>query len=897
MATVIKHYGIKRRSGRYPWGSGQDPFQRGGDFLGAIDDMKSKGMTDGEIAASMGLNTRELREFRSIAKNEQRAANAALAYRLKEKGYSNVAIGERMKINESSVRSLLDPLLQEKAASTGMTAIVLKDAVDKKQFIDIGEGTQHHLGIAKTKLNTAVAMLKEEGYVVHEIKVQQVGTGKYTTMKVLAPPGTDWVTVKDNRDKISMVDDYSEDGGRSFLGLEPVRSIDSGRVLIRYAEEGGASKDGIIELRRGVEDLDMGDASYAQVRVAVDGKYYMKGMSIYSDNMPSGYDAIYNTTKIKGTPVTDVYKLMKDDPDNPFGAMLRQKHYIDTNGNEQLSALNMVGYVPGAGEEGSWGKWSKILPSQVLSKQSTGLAKQQLALAVKLRQEEFDEIMALTNPTIQREMLRAFADGADAASVHLKAAGLPRQATQILLPFNSIKENQVYAPNFRNGEAVVLIRYPHGGTFEIPELIVNNRNREAKGLIGAAKDAVGINPKVANQLSGADFDGDTVVVIPNNQGRIRTSSPLGGLKNFDPKVSYKGYEGMKKITPDGMQMEMGKISNLVTDMTIRGAKPAEIARAVRHSMVIIDSEKTEHGLNYKQSYLDNGIGQLKEKYQGKSTAGAATLISRAGATVRVDKRKEGQYITDPKTGKKRRVLIDPETGVKLYEVVGGTYVNRYGKTVKSVTKTKRMSIVDDAYELSSGTRIEDIYASHANSLKSMANKARVAMLRVKDIPYSPSAAKTFDPEVRSLTTKLKAAIRNKPLERKAQVMANVWIKVKRDANPGMDKATLKKIKAQALEEARARYGAKKQTIQITDREWLAIQAGGVSPTKLKSILTNTDTAKVKERAMPRKATVMTPTKMTKARTMMITGYTPSEIAEALGVAVSTITSALESEGG
>lgn len=894
MAKVVKHYGIKRRSGRYPWGSGKDPYQRGGGFLKQYGKLKEQGMSDVEIAAAWGITTTELRQHRSIANNEQRAADAALAYRLKEKGYSHVAIGERMGINESSVRSLLDPVLLEKANSTAMTATVLKDAVDNKQFIDVGVGTELYLGVSKVKLNTALAMLKEEGYEVHEIKIPQVGTDRYTTMKVLVPPGTDIKTVHENRDQISMVDSYSEDGGRSFLGLEPPRSLSGDRVLIRYAEEGGIDKDGVIQLRRGVEDLDMGDSSYAQVRVAVDGKYFMKGMAIYADDIPPGYDAVYNTNKSKGTPVSEVYKPMKDDPDNPFGAVLRQKHYIDADGKEQLSALNVVGYVPGAGEEGAWGKWSKTLSSQVLSKQSTGLAKQQLDLAIKLRQEEFDEIMSLTNPTIQREMLRAFADGADAAAVHLKAAALPRQASQVLLPFNSIKENQVYAPNFRNGESVVLIRHPHGGTFEIPELIVNNRNAEAKGLIGNAKDAVGINPKVANQLSGADFDGDTVIVIPNNQGRIRTSSPLGGLKNFDPKVTYKEFDGMKRITPNGMQIEMGKVSNLITDMTIKGAKPDEIARAVRHSMVIIDSEK--HGLNYKQSYLDNGIGQLKEKYQGKATAGAATLISRSSSVIRVPKRREGVYVKDPKTGKTKRVLIDPDTGEKLYEDVSTTYVDRHGKTRRTTSEVTRMGYVSDAHKLSAGTRMEDIYADHANKLKYMANTARKTMLKVQDIPYSRSAAKTFDPEARSLTTKLKAALRNKPLERKAQLMANKWIAAKREANPDMDKATLKKIKAQALEEARARYGAKKQAIQITDREWLAIQAGAVSPTKLKSILNNTDTTKVKERAMPRKATVMTPTKMTKARTMMITGYTPSEIAEALGVAVSTVTSALESEG-
>ncbi len=234
--------------------------------------------------------------------------------------------------------------------------------------------------------------------------------------------------------------------------------------------------------------------------------------------------------------------------------------------------------------------------------------------------------------------------------------------------------------------------------------------------------------------------------------------------------------------------------------------------------------------------------------------------------------------------------------MKLYEETGGTYVNKKGKTVKRTTKTTRMADVDDAYKLSSGSKMENLYADHANGLKSLANRARKAALGTSDIPYSPSAAKTFEPEAKSLSAKLSVAIRNKPLERKAQIMAAKIVKAKKEANPDMDKATLKKLKAQALEESRTRYGAKKQDIQITDREWQAIQAGAVSPTKLKSILSNTDTAKVKERALPRTNTVMTPTKMTRARAMMATGYTPSEIADALGVAVSTVTSAMEAEG-
>ena len=815
-----------------------------------------------------------------------------MAYRLKVKCYSNVAIGERMGINESSVRSLLNPALKDRASSTAVTSTVIKDAVDTKKYIDVGIGIEQHLGISGTKLNNAVAMLREKGYEIHSLQIPQVGTGKYTTMKILTPPGTSWSEVQKNQDQISMIDDYSEDGGRSFLGLEPIRSINSNRIMIRYGDEGGSDKDGIIQLRKGVEDLDLGHATYAQVRIGVDGKYYMKGMAMHANDVPTGYDVVYNTNKQKGTARADVYKLMTEDPDNPFGTTLRQKHYIDANGKEQLSALNIVGSVPGAGEEGSWGTWSKNLSSQVLSKQTSALAKQQLGLTVKLSQEEFDEIMSLTNPSVKKALLQTYADGADSSAVHLKAAALPRQASQVLLPFNSIKDGEVYAPNYRNGEPVVLIRYPHGGIFEIPELIVNNRNPEAKGSIGSAKDAIGINSEVAKRLSGADFDGDSVVVIPNTKRYIKTSTALTGLKDFDPQIAYAGYEGMKTISSPVKQMEMGKISNLITDMTIKGASPSEIARAVRHSMVVIDAEK---GLNYKQSAIDNGISNLKEKYQGKSTAGAATLLSKASSEIRVPERREGKFIIDPKTGKKKRVYVDPETGQKLYEETGRTYVDRKGKVVKSRTKTTRMAEVDDAYKLSSGTVMERVYATHANKLKGFANKARQAILRTKAIPYSSSARKTFLPEYKTLTDKLALAFRNKPLERKAQIMANNWITAKKRANPNLDPADLKKIKYQALEEARARYGAKKPDMPITDREWLAIQSGAISPTQLKKILANTDTKKLKERALPRIATVMTPTKMTRARTMLASGYMPSEIADALGVAVSTITSALESE--
>jgi len=837
------------------------------------------------------MNTRQLREQRSIARAQKRAADAAQAMRLKEKGYSNVAIGERMGINESSVRSLLDPALKERASSTATTALMLKDAVDNKGLIDIGVGVETHLGISRTKLNTAAAMLVEEGYTVHTIQVQQVGTGKYTNIKVLAPPGTTLSEVSKNRADIKMINQYSEDRGRTFLGIEPPTVISGDRVYIRYGDEGGSDKDGVIQLRQGVDDISLGNAHYAQVRIAVEGNQYMKGMAMYANDIPKGYDIVYNTNKPKGTPIEDVYKPMKNDPDNPFGATIRQRHYIDVNGNDRLSAINRVGSVPGAGEEGSWAKWSKSLSSQILSKQTPALAKQQLDLALAIKQDEFDEIMSLTNPSVRKKLLMTFGDEADAAAVHLKGASLPRQASHVLLPFSSLKPDEVYAPNYRDGEVVALFRHPHGGTFEIPELKVNNRNPEAKGLIGSAIDAVGIHPSVAARLSGADFDGDTVIVIPNKNKSIKTSAPLKGLEDFDPHTMYKAYPGMKVISGPGKQMEMGKISNLITDMTIHGASPDEIARAVRHSMVVIDAEK--HKLNYKQSAVDNNIAELKAKYQGKPTGGASTIVSRASSTVRVDERKEGRYITDPNTGKKRRVYIDPDTGAKLYTETGATYTTRSGKVVKKQTKTTQMAETDDAHKLSSGTRIESIYADYANNLKRMANEARRVATGTKDIPSSPSARKTFADQVTSLKAKLANAYRNKPLERKAQIMANEVIKAKRKENPDMTPDELKKVRFQALEEARARYKANKNDIVITDREWLAIQSGAVSPNTLNRLLANTDTSVLRQKALPKTSTGLPPAKAVRARSMLQLGHTRAEIADALGISLTTLTEALE----
>ena len=135
----------------------------------------------------------------------------------------------------------------------------------------------------------------------------------------------------------------SHDDGETFDKFVYPKSMDSSRLKIRYAEDGGIQKDGVIEIRRGVDDLSLGDSHYAQVRILVDGNRYLKGMAVYSDDLPDGVDVMFNTNKKKGTPTSDVLKKVKDDPDNPFGSLIKaggQSYYIDADGKRQLSLIN-----------------------------------------------------------------------------------------------------------------------------------------------------------------------------------------------------------------------------------------------------------------------------------------------------------------------------------------------------------------------------------------------------------------------------------------------------------------------------------------------------------------------------------------------------------------------------
>lgn len=937
-ATELNHVGVKYRSGRYPHGSGEDPHQHDNCLPAQIDKLKAAGFSEKEIAQHLGMSIQDYRSYRSNLKNQRLAENRTRAYELRQKGYGYTKIGEIMGVNESLVRSWLKTGEEKRQNINQVTADTLKEALKESRFIDIGPGTSSYLGISDTRLNSALKMLRDEGYEVHQFYVDQLGTDYKTTVRALCPPGTTWADVVKNKEQIGLVIGkkiVEEDGSETKMtarGMLPPVSVDPKRVAVKYAEDGGITKDGVMLLRRGVEDLTLGDSRYAQVRVLVGDNHYLKGMAMYGEDkdFPPGVDILFNTNKTKEVPMLakgdedSVLKKIKKDEDNPFGATVAQFSYTDSKGAEHQSPLNLVH------REGDWADWKKTLPSQLLSKQPVALAKQQLDLDYLSKKSEYDEIMALDNPTVRRQLLRSFADDCDASAVHLKAAAMRRQSSNVILPFDDIKPTEIYAPNFRQGEPVVLVRFPHGGRFEMPQLIVNNKIKSAKKAIEDAIDAVGINYQVAEQLSGADFDGDTVLVIPNRSGALKTMKPLTDLKDFDPKIVYKAYDGMPKVGPDTgfhKQDEMGMVSNLITDMTIKGAMadPSEIARAVKHSMVVIDAEK--HNLDWRRSYEENRILELKQKYQmspetGKY-GGASTLISRAKSPVVVPHRSMAYKINQ-----KGKPWYDPSQpeGAKIWRDTGETYKKKVVKTkivindpdspwydpskktgakikiptgeieevVKERTsKSTRMAEESDARKLSSGSKMEEAYADYANSMKSLANKARLTLAKTPTLKYNPSAKKIYQKEVDALNYKLEESKKNKPLERIAQIRANVIVASKKRDNPDMDYDELKKVKSQVLKAMREQTGAKRYEFKITPKEWEAIQAGAITDNKLQAILMAAGTDQIRAYATPKQERGFSASQLSMIKTLKNAGYTQGEIADRFGVSVGTIREALK----
>ena len=939
---VLEHYGMPRRSGRYPWGSGDEPYQHSRDFLGRVEEMRKSGFTytdsetgkrytgDNAIAKSLGYSSTDFRTVYAIAKDARRTDDVATAKRLKEKEGMNVSeIGRKMGINESSVRSLLNSDRESRMKQARDTADFLKERVDSSRhgMIDVGNGVEKELRISKEKLDQALFMLQAEGhYEVYSGRFDQVtNKGQMTTQKVLCKPGTEHKDIY-QLDKIDTVKDYiSRDDGKTFeKKFHYPESMDSKRLKIRYAEDGGVERDGLVQLRPGVPDLSLGESRYSQVRIMVDNKKYIKGMAVYGDpkDFPPGVDVIFNTNKHKDKSKLEVLKDIKSDPDNPFGSLIKdadqggQYWYTDKSGKKKLGLINK------RSDEGDWTEWKDALPSQFLSKQTKSMAEKQLGIAKANKEEEFAEIMALTNPTIKKYYLNKFAQSCDSAAVHMKAAALPGQKYHVILPMTTMSDREVYAPNYADGTKLALIRYPHGGTFEIPILTVNNKNREGIKMIGKTSvDAIGINSKVAERLSGADFDGDTVMCIPTGNGKVKVANkpPLKELEGFDNKLEYGtvmkiGSDKKEHYYRNGNEVqimkktdtEMGRISNLITDMTLLGADDHEIARAVKHSMVVIDAEK--HKLDYKASEKDNNISALMKKYQGKARGGASTIVSRGSGEKDVVKRQG-----TPKINQKGKDWYDPSRpeGALIYRKADDadyivTKVNkRTGETTEVVKtrtqKSTKMAETDDAMTLVSERKhpMELVYAEYANSMKAMGNKARTEMVNTGKIAYNRDAKRKYENEVESLTEKLRKAELNTVRERTANRMAAATVAAKKkaaeDAGEKLKSKDIKKAGQVALTKYREEVGSiarKERNIIINDKEWEAIQSGAISETTLKRILNNCDPDSLRQRAMPKESKTLTTAKVNRIKAMSAS-YTIAQIADKLGISTSTVSKYLK----
>ena len=939
---VLEHYGMPRRSGRYPWGSGDEPYQHSRDFVSRVEEMRKSGFTytdpetgnkytgDNAIAKFLGYSSTDFRTVYAIAKDARRTDDVATAKRLKEKEGMNVSeIGRKMGINESSVRSLLNSDRESRMKQARDTADFLKERVDSSRhgMIDVGNGVEKELRISKEKLDQALFMLQAEGhYEVYSGRFDQVtNKGQMTTQKVLCKPGTEHKDIY-QLDKIDTVKDYiSRDDGKTFeKKFHYPESMDSKRLKIRYAEDGGVERDGLVQLRPGVPDLSLGESRYSQVRIMVDNKKYIKGMAVYGDpkDFPPGVDVIFNTNKHKDKSKLEVLKDIKSDPDNPFGSLIKdadqggQYWYTDKSGKKKLGLINK------RSDEGDWTEWKDALPSQFLSKQTKSMAEKQLGIAKANKEEEFAEIMALTNPTIKKYYLNKFAQSCDSAAVHMKAAALPGQKYHVILPMTTMSDREVYAPNYADGTKLALIRYPHGGTFEIPIVTVNNKNREGIKMIGKTSvDAIGINSKVAERLSGADFDGDTVMCIPTGNGKVKVANkpPLKELEGFDNKLEYGtvmkiGSDKKEHYYRNGNEVqimkktdtEMGRISNLITDMTLLGADDHEIARAVKHSMVVIDAEK--HKLDYKASEKDNNISALMKKYQGKARGGASTIVSRGSGEKDVVKRQG-----TPKINQKGKDWYDPSRpeGALIYRKADDadyivTKVNkRTGETTEVVKtrtqKSTKMAETDDAMTLVSERKhpMELVYAEYANSMKAMGNKARTEMVNTGKIAYNRDAKRKYENEVESLTEKLRKAELNTVRERTANRMAAATVAAKKkaaeDAGEKLKSKDIKKAGQVALTKYREEVGSiarKERNIIINDKEWEAIQSGAISETTLKRMLNNCDPDSLRQRAMPKESKTLTTAKMNRIKAMSAS-YTIAQIADKLGVSTSTVSKYLK----
>lgn len=1036
-----------RGSGRYPWGSGNRQHQHSWDLKSRIDKMKAEGKEPKEIAKELGWTMEvynkktqqmEIQGNTSKYKAELEIANHEMAmdkheellwYRSHDdprtgKPYTTSEIARQMGFpNESSLRSYEKSTKNTGDSPLFVAADKVKDAAKDTGFLDVGKGTNLYLDVTDDRMKTVLEVCKRDGYVVvNDVQVKQLnGADTYTTRKILispemiekypgmTPQQIAYKALKENKverfyDEEDKFLESRKDGTEKIY--DPVR-IDPKRIQVRYDEQGGTAKDGMIEIAADIDkdgnvvprnpDLCIGYkpngelARYAQIRIAVDGGKelagpenptggkYIKGMAVYNVDLPKGVDVLVNSNKSESKGLAKALKNMEEAKDNPFGASTIQQFYVDPkDGKKKLSAVQIVGATTmddhDAHVEGRWGDWSKNLPAQFLSKQNLPLIKKQLKVDIMKREDELETILSIQQPVVRKKLLIDYADNCDKAAEDLKGAPLPGQKTHVLLAATTLKDNECSCANYDTGTTVALVRFPHAGPFEIAVQKVNNRNKEVRDMIGKSPlDAVVVNKKTADKLSGADFDGDTVLVIPmsrkNSDGTfdkaadIKAQKALKSLENFsvdeystdNPRFKdMVGTDGNPTYrypkTEKAKGTEMGKITNLITDMYAAGCQDTEeIARAVKYSMVVIDSKK--HELNYTQAYKDLAIKDLEKKYQTKpngKVGGANSLISKSTSEVDVPKMEWRYGKIDSKTGekimtapqqttqmKRKPVYVEAPDDYRYVDNTGKEHKSKYlkdskgnkvvetydGKLVKKkdgtyeydqgsgkqkwvddkvvprTMKVTQMSKAKDATELlsSNPSKVEITYAEYANRNKTLANNARKLAVQIEtSYPKDKNAVQEYAKEIESLNKKLVKAQKNSVRERQAQSLATSRVNAEMDANPGLysDESDRKKLRDRAIKQARYDCNAQKDRVTFTDREWEAIENKAVSATTLDKLLRNADTEEYTRRALPKNEGISA-AKKSRIKALSAQGYSQEEIAKMVdGVSTSSVSNIL-----
>jgi len=836
--NYLIHYGTKRHSGRYPWGSG-------GNESGTtkqIQELLNKGYSYKDIANKLGTTASEIKSYISYSKTQETNHMIHQIAAKKQHGYSNVEIAKQLGVSEGLVRYYSNKQISEKKAASNervdKVSKSLESILDKHIGVDVGTGVNVNLNLTNSEMNKVIVGLKDKGYKVEMINVPDPTNRAITVLHQILTKES--VTGRDLHQSINDIVSVNVKANKVSTGTKPI-SISKTRVAIKH----DPSKDGMIYIRPGVKDIFIPvGKTYCQARILVGENKYLKGMAVYSDDIPKGKDVqFFHSKATDSKALKDIEKGI-----NIFGSNVYQ---YEKNGVQ--SAINVVGSKPGAGVEGYWDGWNSArnLSTQFLAKQPPKAITERIRATKLDLAKELKDINSISNPTIKSWALENFSLALDKKAASMDVSAFPRQSNKVIFGID-IKDNEVYAPTYNSGETIALVRYPHAGTFEIPVLKVNNNNPSGRKILGNAIDAIGISAKSAAQLSGADYDGDTVIAIPAKY--VKATAPVKSLIDFDPRKAYPNGPTTPRITEKQKQEKMGEITNLISDATIRGASVSELTRLVKHSMVVIDSYK--HNLDYKQSEIDNDIASLKKKYRQ-----TASIISDAKSPAYVNR----ELDTSAK-GRSYSLPIDSK----------GNIVYKESTTKRYKSKVDKISLIDNPEKhYTSSNGVESSYASYSEHLKNMARSARLQSAKVsKAYSVNEAAAKEYKNEIASISYKLGQFERSKAAER--QVNRKTLAKSAKSD----DTTKAEQIRANY----RKQYGV--APLQLTKREAEALAKGALPKSTVVKALKAFKGLNYSSFTKSTQAT--TKLQASNVKRYKNLGYNYSEIANILGISVDRV---------